>query len=239
MDLVYTYRSGSVHGDLELRYSLRSMIKHLLGIRRVIIVGDMPAGLRNIIHIPRNDPHDANPARNIYEKIRAACLYYDLSDRFIYCADDHYLLSDYYADNFPYYYKGDISDVTSRLPETHAYRAHLVNTFAALNKRDLPTKFFNLHCPVLYDKHMFLQVTNRYDWDLKKSYVSKSLYANSLKIEGVSIADEKKFHWPMTRTAIERQLAGRTFFSTDHNSLNDNMKCFLQKTFPDQSIYEI
>jgi hypothetical protein len=55
MDLVYVLGSGSRWGDNELRYSLRSVEKHLKGYNNVYLVGDKPDWVRNVTHIPKQD----------------------------------------------------------------------------------------------------------------------------------------------------------------------------------------
>src|SRR5688572_23171465 len=155
MDLVYTVSSQSRCNDLELKYSLRSMVKHLHGFNRVIIVGHLPEFLKDVIHIPAEDPHVNNRARNIYEKILKACQHPETSNEFICASDDHFLLEDHNASHFPFYQCGSLDDCFRRLGKNNYYKSHVESTMQALTDRGLPTTNFNVHSPIAYMKHIF------------------------------------------------------------------------------------
>ena len=51
MDVVYILGTGSTSNDNEIRYSLRSIEKYLIGFNVVYIVGECPKFLKGIIHL--------------------------------------------------------------------------------------------------------------------------------------------------------------------------------------------
>src|SRR5687768_13919743 len=114
MDIVYTIGTESKCDDLELRYSIRSMVKHLHGFDRVVLVGHKPSWAKDVIHIPCNDPHVANRARNIYDKILKAAMHAEVSENFICASDDHFLLADHDAATFPFYQCGALETCLAR-----------------------------------------------------------------------------------------------------------------------------
>ena len=231
IDLVYLYTAGS--NTNEIRYSLRSFQKHVSGIGKVFIVGDDPGIFKDVTIIPMGNIHGFNQARNIYEKILAACRQPEVSDPFICASDDYILLHDYNAAELPFYCYGTFKEPLQWLAHDSKYRAYVTVTNDALLEKQLPTKFFNVHFPILYDKQKYIEVMALYDWDRPKSFISKSLYANTLRIEGEPTEREKKFHHPKTIAAIRRQLIGCKYFSTSDDAMNEPMIEFLNEILPD------
>lgn len=237
MDLVYIVGTGSHCDDLELRYSIRSMVKYLSGWERLVIVGHCPDFIFPSLHIPVTDPHKHNKARNIYEKILAAASHPEVSDNFICSSDDQFLLTFFRAETFPYYQCGALQETIIRLSDKGSYKPYVKATFDVLSDRGLPTTNFNVHSPIVYNKDTFTRVMPSYDWSEKKGYIAKSLYCNSIGITGELIKDPK-IHTPKTKTAIARKIKDWRLFSTDKDAVNDEMKETLQDLFPVPSRFE-
>lgn len=236
IDLVYLYSAGS--DPTEIKYSARSFQKHLSGIGELFIVGDDPGIFKGFTHIPMGNIHGVNLARNIYEKIITACDHPNVSDHFICASDDYFLLHDYKAAELPFYHCGDFKQVLSGISDQNWYKVYVQVTYEALLEKDLTAKYFNIHFPILYDKDLFRTVMQLFDWDKRKSFISKSLYANSIGAEGEYMTD-KKFHTPKTKTAILRQLLQRKFFSTNNGAMNEPMIEVLNELYPIASRWEI
>lgn len=236
MDVVYLYSAGS--NTNEIKYSRRSFEKHLTGIDRFFIVGDDPGIFNDIIHIPVENKYKGNRARNIYEKILAACRRPDISKSFLCASDDHFLLKDFNASTFPYFHCGQFTHTINRLTDKNYYKAYVVSTYKALLARKVSTLYFNVHTPIVYEKEKYIEVMQSYDWEVLKGYISKSLYANSLGLTGEYTNDCKIFN-PKTKTAIRRKLRETPFFSTDENCFNAEMLEYLQEVYPKASPGEI
>lgn len=97
-DIVYILGDGSPHNNEELRYSLRSVEKHIKGVRNVFVVGENPGFLSDkVIYIPALDPYPCdlnNKDRNIWHKLETACKHPLLSEDFLFSADDNIVLKD-------------------------------------------------------------------------------------------------------------------------------------------------
>jgi hypothetical protein len=238
-DIVYILGNGSKWQNNEIRYSLRSYFKHLTGIGKVFIVGHDPGIFKDVIHIPYQDKYAKNKARNIYEKILAACNDERVSDDFLCSSDDTFLLADNNLDNFPYYYCGCLRDTYERLSKESKYRAYVEITLSVLLSKDLPTKNFNGHTPIVYNKEKFKQVMGRYNWELPKSYISKSLYCNTLRIEGTILPDKKIFRPMISKAAIMRRIRYSPVFSIENESVNGFMEEVLDELYPDASPLEL
>lgn len=228
MDVVYVLGSGSHYNNFELRVSLRSVEKNLTGIRSIWVVGEKPDWVQNINHIPFPDDISRPSDYNIMRKVTAACEHPQISENFLFINDDHYILQPFNVSDFPYFHEPSLEKyLYKRGNDTYAFRAK--NTLRYLQSKNLPTKHFDIHYPIIYNKSLFLEhVTNAVDWT-KEAYVIKSMYANTLKIEGVEAKDYK---------------IGRTLPPEDARVISTtprfryNVQRFLLWKFKDQSKYE-
>lgn len=236
MDLVYLYTAGS--DTNEIRYSLRSMKKHLSGIDNVFVVGDDPGILKNVTFLPCENKHRHNGARNIYDKIMTACRHPKLSKNFVTNSDDYFLLKDLNAETIPYYHCGKLADTIHKLSDRNPFKIHVVNTHRILQEKRLPVQNFNIHYPIIYNKETYIDIMSQYDWEINRGYISKSLYANTLLIEGEFLADSK-IHTPKTKTAVYRRIKDVPAFSTNEHSMNDPMLEVMQELYPDPSPWEM
>lgn len=187
--VVYPLGSRSHWKNNEIRFSLRSIEKHLFGFSGVWVVGERPDFLQGINHIPATDPHDV-PDRNIMEKIKIACNTPEISDPFLFFNDDHYLLQDVQADQFPYYCDITLQEKIDRRGYDN-YGQRIQNTMKHLQAIDKATRNFDVHTPILYHKQHFIDTVCNVDWNKRQGYVIKSLYCNSLNIEGTYFKDCK------------------------------------------------
>ena len=199
-DLVYPLGKGSLYKDFELRMSLRSVCSRLRNVRDIYIIGERPPWIHSVTHIPFADQHKITD-HNIMDKIAAACRTESISDTFLMMNDDHYFQHNFEADKFPYFYNKTMAEYLGNRRSEDAYKARVKNSFEYLQAKELPTKFFDIHYPILYNKSAFLEhVVGALEWTNTKGYVLKSVYANAMKIEGVKIADYKS-QQPPPKTA--------------------------------------
>lgn len=237
MDIVYPLGTGSLWGNnKELRYSLRSIEKFLIGFHNVFIVGECPEWLQSVIHIPCRDVNGVNKEKNIFDKIMAACRDPRLSDDFFFMNDDHFLLHAIQASAFPYYYHGSLREKAESVEDVY-YGCTLTNTIKVLRARNLPRLHFDVHMPIVYNKYSFMDVVSSYDWTVAWGYAIKSLYCNTLLIRGQQYAD-LKVKGQYDRDELQRITAGRPCFSINDYSLVDDMREFIHSHYPEQSQFE-
>jgi len=226
-DLVYTVkRGGSRSDDNELRYSLRSVEKHLKNFRNVYIIGYKPDFITNVIHIPAEDKMVV-PDQNILNKLLTACTHPDISDSFLFFNDDHYLLQDFDAPNFPYYYCSTLKEYLKRRVND-GYGRRTTNTMKHLLLNKLPIKHFDIHYPIVYEKAKFIECFHNLP-PTHQGYVLKSLYCNVLKIPGIEIRDCKFTNPPTPKNIC---------YSTHPKPL-PKVWDYLDSKFPDKSCFEI
>jgi hypothetical protein len=236
MDVVYLLGNGSTCGNCEIKYSLRSIEKHLKGFNNIFIVGTRPHFLKDTItEIPFKDVY-SNKARNIMAKINRASLDDRISHDFILFNDDYFLLKDTEATNYPYYYKNTIEDaIRCNVGE---YEQHCRNTLAILKYNQLPITNFDSHYPIIYNKKKFVDMVAKYDWNLRFGPVVKSMYCNHYKIPGEFLADCKISH-PVTIKQLKKLNEPRHMFSTSDRALNVHMHHYFKELYPQKSQWEI
>lgn len=229
--IIFPLGNGSRWNDTELRYSLRGIEQHLSNYGEVFVIGERPSFLsNNIIHIPATDGDKTyNKERNIYTKIMAACNDPRVSDDFLFMNDDHFLLSNYRADQFPYYFDGMLGDVSS----VSDYRYTLHNTKSVLGV-DVPC--FDVHTPIVYNKRLF-QLLSCYDWSVKFGYCIKTAYCARAGVAGKPYQD-LKIKDPLTTDQIKELIKGRDCFSVDNQAREGGLLQVLNELYPTKSRYE-
>lgn len=232
IDVVFCLGNGSHWNDNELKYSLRSIEKHLKNYRDVYVIGNVPRfQYQNIkfIHIIEKSIY---PAVNIFRKIETACMTDEISDEFLFFNDDHFLLSDFNATRLPYFYKGYL---VSQLSNPTDYAETVRNTIAILGDS---AKDFDIHTPIIYDKQKFRELMVSFDWNKPHGYCIKSLYCNALGIKGVYETDGK-FTKPKNEDQLRKWVETHKIFSIDDTALTNLVKNRFQLLYPEKSKYEL
>lgn len=234
IDVVYLLGPDSKWQNNELRFSLRSLDKHMTWYRNIYVAGVNPGFLSNkVIHLPMREWGN-NKEERIKNKILNICTHPDISDDFLLMMDDVFFLEPLRADRMPYYYQGEISQFYKRPGH---YKTALDNTQMALSVAGLPTRYFDVHVPIIYNKTRFRQAMNLVDWDQPEGYVVHSLYCNYLRLQGEPHTDVK-LATQLSFEAIATQLARLPMFSIDDASIGDALHAFLLYHFPQPCQFE-
>lgn len=235
IDIVYALGKGSTWNNNEIRYSLRSLEKHVSDFRRVFVIGIKPDFLNeNIIHVPYQDIY-SNKARNIMSKIHWVCGDHRLTKEFMFLNDDYFFLKPMSALNYPYYYKCDLEQ--SVKIQFNEYQKYCLETLNVLKANRLNTKNFDVHMPIIYDKHKFRMMCEHYNWHTRYGYIVKSMYCNHYGIKGIERADVK-ISGKTTVRGIAKLNENRELFSTSDHAMTVSMKSYLMGLFPKKSKYE-
>lgn len=236
VDILFVLGGGSLWSNTEIRYSLRSIEKHLTGYKNIWIVGHLPVFLKNVNHISFPDEHQCKET-NIYRKIIRGCEEKQISDNFLFFNDDHFLVQDFYAPEFPFFWKSDLRVSSKGMKPGGRYKKALDNAYRVLQAHGFETKSFDTHTPILYNKKSFVDVMTKYDWNQKISFVVKSMYANSMRIEGVREPD-CKINKQYAPEEIKDIVLSRKVFSMGNGAIGNKMLAVLNELYPTPSRYE-
>lgn len=240
IDIVIPLGTGSEWENNELRYSLRSIEKHLKNYRNIYIIGDLPDWTKNVIRIPFEET--GHPSQNIMNKVLAACDNDSISDNFMFWNDDFFLLKDIDAIKYPFYYRGELKSSIPRM-QGNWYLDYILETIQELKQRDFTTGNFDIHCPIIYNRHKFKIAVAAYDFS--KKLIVKSIYCNTLGIPGEYMEDCKI----IGRTAswrLQQKIKDRHIFSIGDRCLipyppeeESSVKVLLRELYPNKSKYEL
>jgi hypothetical protein len=223
IDIVIPLGGGSKIKDEELRYCLRGVQYNLRGYRDIYIIGQKPKWCTGVKWIKAIDSNECKQL-NIMQKILVACRTESISNTFYFMNDDHFIMKETTV-NIPFYYSG-ILDRTSRIKqEGTRYKNSVGVTIDALQSNGFDIKNFDCHFPILYEKEKFMDVVSRYEWKHRDNYVIKSLYCNTLGIQGELTKDVKGVY-------------NEGYFSTS-SLLSTYDKDYLSRKLPVRSKYEI
>ncbi len=229
-DVVIPLGNGSKHKNIELRYCLRAIERHLKNVNRIYIIGENPGFTCEcgVTLIPFKDDYPI-PDYNIAKKLAVACNDPRISENYLMFNDDHFLLRDYDAETFPNYFQDTCEDYLKK-KGSNGYGKRVLNTKDFLVERGLPTKYFDVHTPILYNKYAFMEnVYQRIDFNQRFGVVLKTIYGNSLNLACTPYTDRKINAIPGPEVEILSTLA----------HIQPSLLKWLGKRFPETSKYEI
>src|SRR5688572_313306 len=208
MKAVFPYTYDPDHGE-ELRFAIRSMVKHFKPFSGVVVVGDCPIWYTGE-HIQCNDI----PGRkefSIYSKLM------QVRETVLFCNDDHFALQDF-NETLPNYYDFPCKE---KKPVDKTYK----DLYAACPPHWLN---FDVHCPMIIDTTVF-------EWIIDRPI--KTYYGNQHKVQGTRYAD-CKLRGELSSGEIIQRIKGRPFFNTHGNSKLAGMPVILRQLYPEPSEYE-
>lgn len=210
MRIFIPYKTTPDNG-LEMKYVIRSMIKHFKDMTGCFVVGDKPDWYTGP-HIYYTDI----PNRKEYS---IYCKLILIKEPVLLCNDDFFALKDFRAD-IPNYYSGTCREklmvVTDRV-----YKELYLNCLPEwLN--------FDIHCPMVVDPKKF-------EWDIDRPL--KTYYANQNRLPGVQLQD-CKLRGDLNYGEVKERINDRPFFSTHDNAGKSGMLQVLNELYPIKSRYE-
>ncbi|PSK57992.1 hypothetical protein B0E38_01837 [Streptomyces sp. 111WW2] len=187
-DLVVPVREGAVNE--QLRYALRSWAAHLPH-RHVWLIGHRPQWAVNVKHIPTRQV--GTKYVNTTVAMRAACEHPDVSDPFLWCNDDMFVM--HTVDTMPVLHRGPVREVEAyyEARTSGAYLRGMYQTRALLETlgHDDPLSY-ELHVPMPVGKKGMLDAlaAGRHLPVLHK----RTLYGNLAELGGSEVRDVKILH---------------------------------------------
>ena len=188
MDILYILGNGSVHDNMEIRLSLRTVEKYAKNLDRVFIVGDCPSWIQNVVHIPQEDRYYF--AQNHYLKVYTACKS-DISDNFLLMNDDFYMTKPFNVERYPYYVRGPL---VRNKQANHLYKKVINKTYDYLVNIGCNNPLnYSVHSPIIYNKQNIIDMKEIAESVLHKTvgYSIRNLYGNFFVKHGIEVHDPK------------------------------------------------
>lgn len=232
MDIVIPY----IHSrNEELKFCLRSIQKHI-AFNNIYIIGDAVAWLKKdsgVVQVPCENAGRSREGR-IFNKLVFASGMKEVSSDFLMFNDDHFMTQD--ARSFPYWYDSSLEEKCAYRYYKDGYARSMANTLQFLRLMQRPTRHFDIHTPIVYNKKRILELSKDVDWDVPFGHIIKSLYCNYFKVTPEFMGDCK-----ITSNDIDgmRRLIGcRSVFSIADSSY-PQVNRLLEELYPVKSRFEI
>lgn len=238
VDVVIPFRAGvSKHGEQELRFALRSIERHLIGYRNIIVVTDSPPEwLQNAKVISVTD--DSRKNINLFRKRVAAAEYSD-ADYNLYCCDDYVFLKNIHALKVPALTCG--RDMASYMGNRVWFRC-LRTTAAVLKKHGKTSHHCESHTPSLVDRQKFLTLaeTFKIERETEPGLAVCGLYHNYY---GTRMLPMNNFKATFETDAggvdaITEKCEHKFFLGYNDKGFESGVRDFLSQQFPTLSQYE-
>lgn len=229
-DIVVPVREGAV--NQQFRYALRSWAANLPH-RRVWVVGYRHMWLTDEArHIPT--AQTGTKWGNTTLAMRAACEHPGVSDRFVWCNDDFFVMQPL-ADGMPVLHRGLAVDVEQQVAGrvSAAYLHGMRETRAALEGLGHPVPLsYELHVPLPVDKAGMLRALD--EAPVMDGIQKRTVYGVLNNIGGEQIGDVK-----ITHRAPRGYSADDVFLSTLTDSFNNgHVGQLIRSRFPMSCRYE-
>lgn len=218
MDVVYPYKSRPY--DLELRYSLRSLVN--VSHNNVIVAGDKPR-LR-VTHVPVRPIPDRY--RSSTANILAAAETAVETDQFIVMHDDIFVLEPW---TFRHENRGTIEEYLANGNPSGLYRSHVEWTRDLLKAHGVSDPlWFGLHTPTVYDREKLIDLITDFRGE---RYLLRTLYHNLFPQPSTRREDVKRRTWAGSPS-------GDVLSISDQCAWKSSFLAWASKRFPRPSIYE-
>jgi hypothetical protein len=233
IDILLPLGPGSSHNNAELRFALRSIEAHAQGLRRIVIVGAIPAWLRETDRVlpVRLAEFKTNKASRISSKIEWAFQHLDLTPTVAFWNDDYVLTRSIDIRTIKDTYHGSL-----RHPHAQtSWQRLLQHAASTLSAAGLPTRHYDIHVPILLRRDLYLALADWWDRSRREApgLVMKSVYGNH-HCQGTSVVSPDKKLGTTWRKRID-SVSRLWLFSYGDDALKTGLANWLQHRFPTPS----
>lgn len=226
MQFVYVCRSGP---NEELRYSIRSIVKHFPK-ASILIVGEAPSWYDGDILLVKQDSAKYSNVSNSLRAISKSTL---VKNKFILMNDDFYFLQK----KTGYYHEGSLEskyEAYRDISGVASYSQKIVDTLNQLRKMGYENpKSYELHVPFPVEKAKLLKIVRH------KNLLWRSIYGNMFDVGGRKMSDVKVYGDSAMDFKSYDYLSGSSpFLSTSDFSFRQVLDNLLKDYLSEKSIYE-
>jgi hypothetical protein len=249
VDVYYPYFHREAVWE-ELRYSIRSLEKHLKEEFRLWIVGDLPEWLDlDAIYFMNHKRCEGMDQNTVFDAIQKLLLYLNhpnAAEQFIRMYDDIYLLDDVdlleigkFKAMYPY----------DKIPKRYEkWWGQLYRSVDAVRLKGYPGWNTETHLPELFYRDKMKWIIDTYK-ALERRLLTSTLYFNAFfagqepilfkDCRGIQFYNNQdNEYYTSSKGDLDEKCKGMLYLNHNNAGLNDNLKSFLQHRFPDKSRFE-
>ena len=244
MDVAIPLIDESTWDHNELRICLRSMEKNLIGLGKVFLIGHKPDWVRNVIHIPADDPEKINRSANIIRKVLKVCEHPELSRVFLWVHDDYVFLRPIRAEDIHHYHIGRISETIGPREPKNGWHYTMLKTEYILEQHGLEAyNYDGAHCPVKLHKELFPLIFKKWEkyWASDIGVGFKTMFVCNLPLIEHRLMPRD---WHVAFESAENDIyedqpwKSKRFLSYNDHGISSCFQQFLIKFFPYKGGYE-
>lgn len=196
----------------ELRFTLRSIEKHMKDIGKLYIAGDLPSWLVGVEHLKLDDI-EGDERGSVQRKILGFCKVIDASEDFLFTHDDILAVKDFIGAELPFYASEE-------------------------GRGSLQTQlYFQVHTPVRYNREMYAALFE--NPDNNKVASPRALYCNIYNAPATKINEVVLRVGPGVKPYSE-QIKGAPFFSlNDRAAGKPEFMQLMAELYPEPSRWEL
>lgn len=173
----------------ELLYSLRAVEEYGDNYGKIVVVGNLPRGIKPDLFIPHN--RGGQKAKDIFDKTNLAAQTLEVSENFILMSDDYFFSARFdFSKAITAIRDYDLFVHGSKDPNNRNNMT-AKNGAIELKKRGLPFVSYDLHYPMPMQKSKFVEIARAFDWSIPLSLPRRSIYGNFHNIQGIIKKDVK------------------------------------------------
>ena len=234
--IVYPLKKSSVGDSDEIKYSLRSLEKHLKDPFDVTIIGYKPKWLdiTKVKYIPSDETD--NKENNILTSYLMAVNMYS---EFVVFHDDYFLNNDvYYEDLKQTRYLQDFHNVKQFGPRK--FQQGLKLCFEEVTEAGYRGLNYCTHTPMYFKSDIVKQVVDKFDL-LNRYFVSfESYYYNFIKAEKTAKqVDDVKVARYNAKLFRDKDAEGKLFVNFDEKGMLSGIYNYIMRKFPEKSKFEL
>ena len=241
-DIVYPLMERPGEDDFELRYSLRS-IDQLPWVGDLYLIGHAPEWIKDAAFIRCPDPYYRCKDANIINKILRACCEKSVSEKFIVNSDDQYVLKPINPEDLgPWLENPPLLPQAQKKRFASRWAMRIVETAGWLTAHGFPERIFQSHIPYAVEKEKYPHIMSWVPWGQDNGFHTHIYQGirhakDNIKPEpnGLTV----RFKGPVaTSKEIDTMLMRATFFNFGDQALNQPLRDWLMKRFPEPSRWE-
>jgi len=255
IDVVYPY---VVSRNDEIIYSIRSLEENLKVPFRVVVIGAPPEklNLSRVLHIPyeKKIGFDYENNTDTTGKMAAICNNPDISENFLWIADDVYLANPVYPEDYSTIVHMGTFDPSfaNNITSGGKWRQSLMNSVDALTKKNLPVFNFESHTPRLINKEKMRKIIEEFNPSGKRMQ-QFTLYYNrfppesmikyskelSIKAGFYGIENNMSFNSNIPANRLIEIFKNHTYINHNDTGYTASLREAIQRYFPNKSKYEL
>lgn len=231
LDVVYFVKDGA--RNEELRYSLRSVCKNLIGFKRVWIFGGCPRDITPDVRVRVQQEGDTKWDK-VHTMFRMAAENKEITDNFILFNDDFFVMQP--TDRIDTMYRCSLDDYIAIIEKKNrnhptAYTKLLRECRDKLSSLGKTQLCYELHTPFIFNKKKLLKLLD----DYPDQHCTRTMYGNIYGIGGKRHNDVKIFD---TNPSFDYE--NSRFLSTEDSivNVNNDIWRWMKKALDKRSKYE-